>query len=63
LIQNNVNDTWFPVSGYDRIVREVGEVYRTLGAEGRFVAEARITHHDITDEFGARMIEWFGRWV
>jgi hypothetical protein len=58
LIQNNVNDTWFPLSGYDRVVREVSQVYRTLGAPGQFEHEARITQHDITAEFGSRVIEW-----
>jgi hypothetical protein len=61
LIQNNVNDTWFPVSGYDRVVREVGAIYRTLGAADRFEHEARITEHDITEAFGDRMIGWLDR--
>ncbi len=58
LIQNNVNDTWFPISGYHRVVSEVGEVYRTLGAADHFQHQARITEHDITAEFGARVIDW-----
>ena len=61
LIQNNVNDTWFPISGYHRAVSEVSEVYRTLGAEDKFEHEARITDHDITEEFGNRIIGWLGR--
>ncbi|MDP6107930.1 MAG: dienelactone hydrolase family protein, partial [Candidatus Brocadiia bacterium] len=48
LIQNNVNDTWFPISGYDRVVREVGDVYRALGAAESFAHEARVAVHDIT---------------
>ena len=63
LIQNNVNDTWFPVSGLDRVRREVGEVYRTLGAADKFNCEARITVHDITEEFGANVISWFDRFL
>lgn len=63
LIQNNVNDTWFPISGYDRVVREVGAVYRTLGAADRFAHEARITQHDITEAFGDRVIAWFDRYL
>lgn len=61
LIQNNVNDTWFPVSGYQKVVEEVSQVYKTLGAEENFQHEARITQHDITVEFGNRGIEWFNR--
>lgn len=61
LIQNNVNDTWFPISGYHRVVREVSGVYRTLGAEQNFQHQARITQHDITEDFGNRMIEWFNQ--
>lgn len=59
LIQNNVNDTWFPLSGYHKVVEEVGAVYRTLGAEERFEAQARVTQHDITPDFASRIIQWF----
>jgi pimeloyl-ACP methyl ester carboxylesterase len=61
LIQNNVNDTWFPIAGYYRVVEEVKEVYRTLGAEEKFAYEVRNTVHDITPEFGARVIAWLDR--
>lgn len=61
LIQNNVNDTWFPVEGLYKVVQEVGEVYRTLGAEENFAWAARVTEHDITPEFGARIIEWLDK--
>lgn len=61
LIQNNVNDTWFPISGYQRVVQEVSQVYRAMGAEANFRHEARIAEHDITEEFGDRIIEWFGQ--
>ena len=63
LIQNNVNDTWFPISGYDRVVREVAAVYETLGAGDRFAHEARVTQHDITEAFGERVIRWFERYL
>ncbi|MCS7254673.1 MAG: dienelactone hydrolase family protein [Armatimonadetes bacterium] len=61
LIQNNVNDTWFPISGFYKVVQEVAEVYRTLGAEENFRYEARITEHDITKEFGDNVISWFDK--
>lgn len=61
LIQNNLNDTWFPIAGYDQVVREVAGVYRTLGAEERFAHAARLTQHDVTEEFGGRVIEWLDR--
>lgn len=63
LIQNNVNDTWFPVEGLYRVVQEVGQVYRTLGVPDHFDHAARVTVHDITPEFGARVIEWFDRFL
>ncbi len=63
LIQNNVNDTWFPVSGYHRVVSEVGEVYKTLGAAEHFQHQAHITEHDITEEFGARVIDWLSKYL
>jgi pimeloyl-ACP methyl ester carboxylesterase len=63
LIQNNVNDEWFPIAGYHRVVKEVGDVYRALGAEAAFAHEARITVHDITKEFGDRVIEWLDRHI
>jgi hypothetical protein len=43
------------------VVREVGAIYRTLGAADRFEHEARITEHDITEAFGDRMIGWLDR--
>ena len=61
LIQNNVNDTWFPIEGFYRVVQEVSRVYRTLGAADKFDHAVRQTHHDITPEFGERVIDWFGR--
>jgi hypothetical protein len=61
LLQNNVNDTWFPISGYHRVIQELSEVYRTLGAAENFEHEARITQHDITDAFGDRVLAWFDR--
>lgn len=63
LLQNNVNDTWFPLSGFHRVVDEVGQVYHTLGAEDCFEACARITEHDITPDFGSRVIDWFSRHI
>jgi hypothetical protein len=61
LIQNNVNDTWFPLSGYHRVVQEVSQVYQTLGAPEHFVHEARVTQHDITPQYGDRVIGWLDR--
>ena len=61
LIQNNVNDTWFPISGYDRVVREVSEVYRTLGASDNFKHRSCISIHDITEDFGSYVIDWFNK--
>ncbi len=58
LIQNNVNDTWFPIGGYHRVVSEVSQVYHTLGVPGNFQYEARIAEHDITETFGGRVIDW-----
>jgi len=61
LIQNNVNDTWFPIEGLYKVVEEVADVYRTLGAEDKFDWAARVTEHDITPEFGARIIQWLDK--
>jgi pimeloyl-ACP methyl ester carboxylesterase len=58
LIQNNLNDTWFPAAGYADVVRDVAGVYETFGAEENFRHEARLTQHDITQEFGDRVIDW-----
>jgi len=51
----------FPIAGYDQVVREVAGVYRSLGAEERFAHAARLTQHDVTEEFGGRVIEWLDR--
>ncbi len=60
LIQNNMNDTWFPIAGFHKVVEEVGQVYASLGASDSFAHTASITQHDITLEFGQRVIEWLG---
>ncbi len=61
LLQNNVNDTWFPIEGFYRVVQEVGDVYESLGAADKFDYAVRQTYHDITPEFGERVIDWLGR--
>ncbi len=61
LIQNNTQDTWFPLAGYQEVVEEVGQVYATLGVPERFEARAQVTTHDITPEFGAHVIDWFDK--
>ncbi|MBI2300382.1 MAG: dienelactone hydrolase family protein [Armatimonadetes bacterium] len=61
LVQNNVNDTWFPIAGLHQVVREVAPVYAALGADGLFEHAARNTVHDITGEFGGRVIEFLER--
>lgn len=63
LIQNNINDTWFPTAGYHRVVTEVAGVYETLGAPRHFDHEMRDTEHDITEAFGERVIEWLSRYL
>ncbi len=63
LIQNNVNDAWFPVSGFHRVVSELTQVYETFGAPENFAHEARITQHDITEAFGEAVILWLDKFL
>jgi len=61
LIINNYNDTWFPVSGYKKVCRELETVYRAFGVPERFRHTIRDTVHDITPEFGQIAKEWFDK--
>lgn len=61
LIMNNYNDTWFPVSGYKKVCRELERVYRALGVPERLRYLIRNTVHDITPEFGQHAREWFDK--
>ena len=59
LIMNNYSDTWFPVSGYKKVCRELETVYQAFGVPERFRHTIRDTVHDITPEFGQIAKEWF----
>jgi dienelactone hydrolase len=63
LIMNNYNDTWFPVSGYRKVCRELERVYKALGVPDRFKHIIRNTYHDITPEFGQIAKEWFDKYL
>jgi dienelactone hydrolase len=58
LILSNLNDTWFPISGFWKLVTEVKGVYETLGAPDRFRWCLEDTIHDITPEFTERSLAW-----
>jgi len=61
LIMNNYNDTWFPVSGFKKVCRELETVYRAFGVPERFRHTIRDTVHDITPEFGQIAKAWFDK--
>ncbi len=63
LVMNNVNDDWFPISGFTKLTAEMRAVYRAFGAPERFRAVLRDTVHDVTPEFAAQAIEWLGRYL
>lgn len=63
LIMNNYNDTWFPVSGYKKVCRELATLYHSFGVPERFRHTIRNTVHDITPEFGRIAKEWFDRYL
>jgi|GEM_PF-5658265 len=63
LIQNNVNDYWFPISGMIDVVNEMKRVYGAMEASDRFCHEVEDTVHDITVMFGERIIDWLDRFM
>jgi dienelactone hydrolase len=58
LVMNNVNDNWFPVSGFGKVCDEMRTVYAALGAPGNFRALLRDTVHEVTPEFAEEAIGW-----
>jgi len=58
LVMSNVNDDWFPISGFTKLSDEMRLVYGALGVPDRFRAMLRDTVHDVTPEFAAAAIEW-----
>lgn len=63
LIQNNVNDGWFPVSGFRKVKSELETAYKAWGHPERFEATITSTEHEITPEFTARIIEWLHKFL
>jgi len=63
LVQNNVNDNWWPMSGYDKVVALARKVYRLYGVPERFEAELGNEVHDITPRFEKRILNFFQKWV
>ncbi len=58
LVMSNVNDNWFPVSGFGKVCAEMRTVYEALGVPDRFRAILRDTVHELTPEFAAEAIAW-----
>lgn len=63
LVQANISDNWWPLSGYRQIVDLCESVYRLHGVEERFAAHADAAHHNITPPFDGRALAWFRRWL
>jgi hypothetical protein len=58
LVMNNVNDNWFPVSGFGKVCDEMRTVYSALCAPDSFRALLRDTVHEVTPEFAEEAIGW-----
>jgi len=63
LVQNNVNDNWWPLSGYDKVVTMAKQIYKLYGASDRFEAELGNEAHDITARFEIRILNFFKKWI
>jgi hypothetical protein len=59
LAMNNLNDDWFPISGFTKLTTELRGVYEALGVPERLRTMLRDTVHDVTPEFSAAAIAWF----
>jgi dienelactone hydrolase len=63
LVQANINDNWWPLSGYRKIVNLCQEVYALYEASDRFRAFADCATHNIAPPFDGRVTEWFKKWL
>ena len=63
LIMNNVNDDWFPVSGYLEVCRELERVYKVYGVSDRFRHLISSNVHDITGIYEEETINWLDKYL
>lgn len=63
LVQNNMNDNWWPLSGFDQVCDLAQHVYELYGCGERFEAHLDNQTHDITPLFESRLLNFFKRWL
>jgi len=63
LLMNNINDWWFPVSGYLKVCQELEKVYQTYGAPERFQHFLYATIHDYPPESVKEATAWFKKYL
>lgn len=63
LVQNNLNDNWWPLSGFDQVVGLARQIYDLHGCPDRFAAYLDNEVHDITPLFEARALAFFKKWL
>ena len=63
LIQNNINDNWWPLSGFDQVVELSAAVFGLHGCPERFAAYLDNQVHDITPLFESRLLSFFRDWL
>ena len=54
IVQNNMNDNWWPMSGYDKVVSLAKKIYGFYGVPDHFKAEMGNEIHAISPRFEAR---------
>ncbi len=63
LIQNNIKDNWWPISGYNQVVELCNKVFGLYKASEKFDAHLENASHAYHPIFSQRIIEWFKRWL
>lgn len=63
LIQNNINDNWWPLSGLDQVVDLSEKIFSFYGCPERFAAHLDNQVHDITPLFESRLLSFFRTWL
>ena len=63
LIQNNIKDKWWPISGYNKVVELCKKVFRLYRSGEKFEAYLENASHAYHPIFSQRIAKWFKKWL
>ncbi len=62
LIQNNIKDNWWPISGYNQVIELCRKIFSLYKASEKFEAYLENASHAYHPIFSQRIVEWFKKW-